>query len=84
MTRKKIFDIMRQQNDLNINNKLEFAENFLLTSETYSEEEKKQIKHKFSHLKSEIKRRWVAAHKKEEIFVKKIMTGFRVRLSYQG
>ena len=56
---------------LNIEKKLEFVENWLLCYESYSAEELKEIKHKFSQFKSELKRRWTTAHKKEERFLKK-------------
>ena len=62
---------MQQQNVLNIEQKLEFVENWLLGYESYSAEEIKEIKHKFSQFKSELKRRWATAHKKEDRFLKK-------------
>jgi len=62
---------MQQQNLPNINKKLEFIENYLLNYENYSDEQIKEIKHKFSHFKSELKLRWTTAHKKEDIFMKK-------------
>jgi len=62
---------MQQQNLPNINKKLEFIENYLLNYENYSDKQIKEIKHKFSHFKSELKLRWTTAHKKEDIFMKK-------------
>ncbi|CAH1992708.1 unnamed protein product, partial [Acanthoscelides obtectus] len=43
---------------------------FLLNSQNYSEEQRKEVKHKLSNLKSEIKRRWIAAHYIEDLFLK--------------
>jgi len=48
--------------------KLEFVENYLLTHDDYFEEQRKEIKHNFSHFKSELKRGWITAHKKEDSF----------------
>jgi hypothetical protein len=58
--------MMQQQNLPNMSEKLEFVENYLLTHDDYLEEERKEIKHNFSPFKSELKRRWITAHKKEE------------------
>lgn len=60
---------MQQQKDDNINKKLEYAENYL-NCHNYSEEQRKDFKHKISILKMEIKRRWIASHYKENIFLK--------------
>jgi len=38
MTREKLFNMMQQQNLPNINKKLEFLENYLLTFENYLNE----------------------------------------------
>ena len=70
MTRNELFNLMQQQNLSDINKKLEFIEEYLTTYNDYSEECVKDIKHKFSYVKSEFKRRWSAAQKKEELFVK--------------
>lgn len=70
MTRKQLFDIMQQNKDFNINKKLEFLENYVLSCEDYSEEQINNIKHILSHIKSEIKHRWEVAHRKEDIFRK--------------
>lgn len=72
MTRRQLYDIMNQCKAKNINKKLEYFENVLLSRGNYSEEQKHKIKHKISYIKSEIKRRWIAAHSKADIFLKKI------------
>jgi hypothetical protein len=46
--------------------KLKFVENYLLTPDDYLEEERKEMKHNFSPFKSELKRTWITAHKKQE------------------
>jgi hypothetical protein len=66
ITRRHLFNMMQQQNLPNMSEKLEFVKNYLLTHNAYLEEERKEIKHNFSPFKSELKRRWIAAHKKEE------------------
>lgn len=70
MTRRKLFDIMQQQNCPTINEKLHFLENYLLGYEDYNEQERTEIKHNFSRFKSELKSRWIAAYKKKETFLK--------------
>jgi hypothetical protein len=63
--------MMQQQNLPNMSEKLEFVENYLLTHDDYLQEERKEIKHNFSRFKSELKRRWITAHKKEDSFIAK-------------
>lgn len=71
MTRKRFYDIMKDQRDCDINKKIDLAESFLLNTQNYSEDQRKHIKHKLSNLKSEIKRRWVASHYVEDHFLKR-------------
>ena len=70
MTWRHLFNMMEQQNLPNMSEKLEFVENYLLTHD-YLEQQRKEIKHNFSHFKSELKRRWITAHKKEDSFIAK-------------
>lgn len=46
MTRKRVYDIMKDQPDCDINKKIDFAESFLLNTQNYSEGQRKQVKHK--------------------------------------
>ncbi|KAK4885401.1 hypothetical protein RN001_001672 [Aquatica leii] len=46
---------MQDHPDCDINKKMDHAETFLLNAQNYSEDQRKQIKHKLSNLKSEIK-----------------------------
>jgi len=62
---------MQQQNLPNMKEKLEFVENYLLTHDDYLGEQRKEIRHNFSRFKSELKRRWITAHKKEDSFIAK-------------
>lgn len=71
MTRKRFYDILQDYPDCDINKKMDQAESFLLNSQNYSEDQQKQVKHKLSNLKSEIKRRWVASHYVEDLFLKR-------------
>ncbi|VEN45692.1 unnamed protein product, partial [Callosobruchus maculatus] len=71
LTRRELFDIMQHQNLPNMSEKLDFLENYLLGYDDYNEAEIKAIKHNFSYYKSELKRRWNAAHSIEEKFIKK-------------
>lgn len=70
MTRREIFDLMSAQNRLDINEKLEFVENHFATLEPYSDEQIKEIKHKFSYVKCEIKRHWIAAKQRPDLLGK--------------
>jgi hypothetical protein len=63
--------MMQQQNLPNMTKKLEFVENYLITHDDYLEEQRKEIKRKFSRFKFELKRRWIKAHKKEDSFIAK-------------
>ena len=71
MTRRNLFNMMQQQNLPNMSEKLEFVENYLLAHDDYSEEQRKEIKHNFSRFKSELKRRWITAHMKEDSLIAK-------------
>lgn len=59
LTRMKIFNIMRKQKELYIDEQLEFVQNFLQNSGAYSEQQKQEFKLKFPKLKFEIKRVFV-------------------------
>jgi len=63
--------MMQQQNLPNMSETLEFVENYLLTHDDYLEEQRKEIKHNFSRFKSELKGRWIKAHKIEDSFIAK-------------
>jgi hypothetical protein len=63
--------MMQQQNLPNMREQLEFVENYLITHGDYLEEQRRYIKHNFSGFKSEIRRRWITAHKKEDGFIAK-------------
>lgn len=51
-----LFDMMNEQNFPSINKKLEYLENYLLVCYSDSDEENKDLKHKFSYFKTETKR----------------------------
>lgn len=70
ITRKQIVDLMNTQNDLDINGKLMFAENHLISQQSYTEEQIKDIKHRFSYIKTEIKKRWIAAKNRQVFYAK--------------
>lgn len=69
VTRRSLFDKMKEQNLPNFEEKLNYLENWILSSENYSEDELKALKHKFSHIKSEFKQRWKKADKTEARFL---------------
>lgn len=71
LTRKCFYDMTREYPDDDINKKLDNAEASLLGSQNYSEDQRKEVKKKLSYLKSEIKRRWIASHYVEHLFLKR-------------
>lgn len=60
---------MKEQNLPNLKETLNYLENWILSSNNYSEDELKALKHKFSHLKSEFKQRWKKADETEARFL---------------
>ncbi|CAH1183647.1 unnamed protein product [Ceutorhynchus assimilis] len=64
-------DFEEEDRDLNITKGLEFLENYLIGYDNYSDDQIKEVKHKFSYIKSEFKRRWGIASKKEHVFLEK-------------
>lgn len=60
---------MQNQNLSNFEEKLTYLEHWLLSKEPYSDDEAKQLKHKFSYIKSEFKQRWKKADKTESRFL---------------
>ncbi|XP_045508859.1 uncharacterized protein LOC123704521 [Colias croceus] len=70
VTRKYLFDQMQSQDLPNFGEKLDYLENNLLECYGVTEESKKTLKHNFSYIKSQMKQRWLKAHKVEEVFLK--------------
>ncbi|XP_017486952.1 PREDICTED: uncharacterized protein LOC108375353, partial [Rhagoletis zephyria] len=71
VTRKYLFDRMQAQNSPNLDEKLNSLQQELLSSEKYSDEQISALKHNFSHFKSQIKKKWLQVHKKEDVFLSK-------------
>lgn len=71
MTRLELYELMQRQNLPNINEKLDFIENYLIGYDDYTADQIKDIKQNFSRFKSEMKSRWAAAYNKEQIFIKR-------------
>lgn len=70
VTRKYLFDRMQSFNLPNLEEKLTFLNEELLSCGAYSEEQIKTFKSTFSHFKSQLRQRWSKAHKKEDVFRK--------------
>lgn len=70
VTRKYLFEKMQTQNLSTLNEKLQYLENYLLMLCEDVEHSKSNLKHNFSYLKSQIKQRWLKAHKTEATFLK--------------
>lgn len=62
---------MQEQNLHSFDEKLNYLERFVLSQDEYCEEEKKEVKHKLSYLKSQFKKKWMEAHKKSQLFLQK-------------
>ncbi|CAG9570194.1 unnamed protein product [Danaus chrysippus] len=69
VTRKSLFDKMKNENLRNLEEKLCFLRDHLLTQDNLSESQLNKLKRNFSHFKSEMKQRWIKSHKKEEVFL---------------
>lgn len=69
MVRRQLYDMMQQQG-LDINQKLEYVENMLLRQESYTEDEARNFKQRFSQFKAQFKVKWSAAQRKDERFRK--------------
>ena len=70
MTRRQFYNIMQRCDENDFKQKMDYAENCVLTYDNYSAEDKKNIKHKISHIKTEIKQRWIASHYNKKKFLK--------------
>lgn len=62
---------MSQQNLKVFDEKLAFLQNYLLTYDAFSEDQKREMKHNFSRLQAEFKKRWIQCHKTTHIFLNK-------------
>lgn len=70
MTRKHLYDIMKQYSENNFAKKLQFLQNDILSKSSFPDNKKKEFKHKFSYVQHQLKKRWLAAHKVESVFLK--------------
>lgn len=61
---------MKNENLPNLDAKLNYLKDQLLSCEGYSEDQILKLKRSFAHFKSEIKQRWTKAHYKEDNFIK--------------
>ncbi|CAH2013902.1 unnamed protein product [Acanthoscelides obtectus] len=70
ISRKRLYDKMQEPNLPNLEEKLNYLENELLTHGDYSQEQIRELKHKFSYIKSKFKRRWSKGKRQEDKFLK--------------
>ncbi|CAH1986018.1 unnamed protein product [Acanthoscelides obtectus] len=70
ISRKRLYDKMQEQNLPNLEEKLNYLENKLLTHGDYSQEQIRELKHKFSYIKSEFKRRRSKGKRQEDKLLK--------------
>lgn len=61
---------MKNEDLPNLEEKLCFLKHQILSRDECTEDQYKQFKANFAHFKSDIKQRWLKAHKKEDIFLK--------------
>lgn len=69
MTRKSLFSRLMKEEIPHLEDKLNFLKERLLSCEAYTEDQIQTLKRNFAHFKSEVKRRWVKAHNKKDVFV---------------
>lgn len=70
VTRKFLFDSMKSQTLRNIEEKLCFLKDHLLSPDDLSEEQINKYNSDFAHFKTQVKQRWSKAHKMEKVFLK--------------
>lgn len=73
--RRYLFNKMQEQDLYNFDEKLNYLERFVLSQDEYCEEQKKEVKHKFSYLKSQFKKKWMEAHKNHSFSFKRMING---------
>lgn len=71
VTRRHFFEKMQEQNLPTFEEKLEYLENYVLTYQDYTETQIKDLKHRFSYIKSQFKQRWANAQRNVDNFIKK-------------
>lgn len=69
MTRKYLYEQIKEQNLPSFSENLEKLENNLLECYGHTEESKKNLKRKFSNFKAQIKQRWITAKRREDLFL---------------
>ena len=62
--RRLLFDKMQEHDLPNFDEKLTYLQRYILSQEEYCEEQREDVKHKFSYLKSQFKERWTKAQGK--------------------
>lgn len=60
---------MQEQDLPTFEAKINYLENDLLSCEDYSQDQKRDLKHKISYVKSEFKNRWLKANRKQDKFL---------------
>lgn len=75
---------MQEQNLHNFDEKLNYLERCVLSQDEYCDEEKKEVKHKLSYLKSQLKKKWTEAHKKSQLSFKRMISGYKKHSKYRG
>lgn len=70
VTRKYLYQIMKDENLPNFNAKVNYLESHLLLHYGNTDEDIKDLKQRFSSFKAVLKDKWVKCHRKEEAFLK--------------
>ncbi|KAL4708932.1 hypothetical protein ACJJTC_014960 [Scirpophaga incertulas] len=69
VTREYLFNKMQQPELHTFDEKVDYLANYLLTSDNFNEEQLKVLKHKISHFKSDLKKRWLKANRILDKFI---------------
>ncbi|KAL4708238.1 hypothetical protein ACJJTC_013807 [Scirpophaga incertulas] len=69
VTREYLFNKMQQQELHTFDEKVDYLANYLLTSDNFNEEQLKVLKHKISHFKSDLKKKWLKANRILDKFI---------------
>lgn len=60
---------MQQQQLRTFDDKIDYLENYLLSSDNFKKERLKLLKHKISHFKSDLRKRWLKANRIHHKFI---------------
>ena len=69
VTRRDLFNLEKNYNNPNLEQKLNCLKDHLLSPVAFTEDQHNKCKRNFAHFKSEIKSMWTKSHNKEDVFL---------------